>query len=73
MNAAARFEMPVIAHIYPRDFSEGGEGKIVFTPDQIAYAVRIGFETGVDVIKVGYTGDFESVPARRSAPARYRW
>ena len=35
-------------------------GKIVFTPDQIAYAVRIGFETGVDVIKVGYTGDFDS-------------
>lgn len=59
VNAAARFEMPVIAHIYPRDFSEGG-GKIVFTPDQIAYAVRIGFETGVDVIKVGYTGDFDS-------------
>ncbi len=58
VNAAARFEMPVIAHVYPRDFSDGG--KIVFTPDQIAYAVRIGFETGVDVIKVGYTGDFES-------------
>jgi class I fructose-bisphosphate aldolase len=58
VNAAARFEMPVIAHVYPRDFSDGG--KIVFTPDQIAYAVRIGFETGVDVIKVGYTGDFDS-------------
>lgn len=59
VNAAARFEMPVVAHVYPRDFSDGS-GKIVFTPDQIAYAVRIGFETGVDVIKVGYTGDFES-------------
>ena len=58
VNAAARFEMPVIAHVYPRDFANGG--KIVFTPDEIAYAVRIGFETGVDVIKVGYTGDFES-------------
>ena len=58
VNAAARYEMPVIAHVYPRDFSDGG--KIVFTPDQIAYAVRIGFETGVDVIKVGYTGDFAS-------------
>ena len=63
VNAAARFEMPVIAHVYPRDFSDGG--KIVFTPDQIAYAVRIGFETGVDVIKVGYTGDFELVPGDR--------
>ena len=58
VNAAARFEMPVVAHVYPRDFSDGG--KIVFTPDEIAYAVRIGFEAGVDVIKVGYTGDFDS-------------
>ena len=58
VNAAARFEMPVIAHVYPRDFSDGG--KIVFTPDEIAYAVRIGYETGVDVVKVGYTGDFDS-------------
>jgi class I fructose-bisphosphate aldolase len=30
VNAAARFEMPVVAHVYPRDFSDGG--KIVFTP-----------------------------------------
>jgi class I fructose-bisphosphate aldolase len=58
VRAAARFEMPVVAHIYPRDFADGG--KIVFTPDQIAYAVRVGLETGVDVIKVGYTGDFDS-------------
>lgn len=58
VNSAARFEMPVIAHVYPRDFSNGT--KIVFTPDEIAYAVRIGFETGVDIIKVGYTGDFSS-------------
>jgi class I fructose-bisphosphate aldolase len=50
--------MPVVAHIYPRDYSQGG--KIVFTPDEIAYAVRIGMETGVDIIKVGYTGDFAS-------------
>lgn len=58
VSAAARYGMPVIAHVYPRDMSDGG--KIVFTPDQIAYAVRIGLETGVDVIKVGYTGDFAS-------------
>lgn len=58
VNQAARFEMPVVAHVYPRDFSNGG--KIVFTPDEIAYAVRIGFETGVDILKVGYTGDFDS-------------
>jgi len=55
---AHRFGMPVVAHIYPRDFSDGP--KIVFTPDSIAYAVRIGIETGVDVIKVGYPGDIEA-------------
>lgn len=55
---AHRFGMPVVAHIYPRDFT--GEPTIVFTPDSIAYAVRIGIETGVDVIKVGYPGDKEA-------------
>lgn len=52
---AAPYELPVVAHIYPRDYSDGG--KIVFTPEQIAWAVRCGIETGVDVIKVGYPGD----------------
>ncbi|TIV44770.1 MAG: aldolase, partial [Mesorhizobium sp.] len=58
VNAAARYGMPVVAHIYPRDFTDGA--KIIFTPDEIAYAARIGYESGVDVIKIGYTGDFES-------------
>lgn len=57
VNAAARFGMPIVAHIYPRDFTDGA--KIVFTPEEIAYAARIGIETGVDVIKIGYTGDFD--------------
>lgn len=52
---AAPYDMPVVAHIYPRDYSDGV--RIVFTPDEIAYAVRVGIETGVDVIKVGYPGD----------------
>ncbi len=52
---AAPYEIPVVAHIYPRDYTDGV--KIVFTPDEIAYAVRVGIETGVDVIKVGYPGD----------------
>lgn len=55
VRAAAPYELPVVAHIYPRDYSDGV--KIVFTPDEIAYAVRVGIETGVDVIKVGYPGD----------------
>ena len=55
VRAAAPFDLPVVAHIYPRDYSDGV--KIVFTPEEIAYAVRVGIETGVDVIKVGYPGD----------------
>ena len=55
VRAAAPYELPVVAHIYPRDYSDGV--KIVFTPEEIAYAVRVGIETGVDVIKVGYPGD----------------
>jgi len=55
VRAAAPYDIPVVAHIYPRDYTDGV--KIVFTPDEIAYAVRVGIETGVDVIKVGYPGD----------------
>jgi fructose-bisphosphate aldolase, class I len=54
--AAAKVEMPVVAHIYPRDYS--GEVPVIrFVPEEIAWAVRCGVETGVDVIKVGYPGD----------------
>jgi class I fructose-bisphosphate aldolase len=59
VNEAARFDLPVIAHIYPRDFS-GPTPKIVFDPEGIMWAARIGIEAGVDVIKVGYTGDVKS-------------
>ena len=48
--------MPVVAHIYPRDYSSGVP-VIRFVPEEIAWAVRCGVETGVDVIKVGYPGD----------------
>jgi fructose-bisphosphate aldolase, class I len=54
--AAAKLEMPVVAHIYPRDYSS--EVPVIrFVPEEIAWAVRCGVETGVDVIKVGYPGD----------------
>ena len=55
VRASHKYEMPIVAHIYPRDYSDGV--KIVFTPEEIAWAVRCGIETGVDVIKVGYVGD----------------
>ena len=59
VKQAAHYDLPVIAHIYPRDFS-GPTPRIVFDPEGIMWAVRIGLEAGVDVIKVGYTGDVDS-------------
>jgi len=53
VRAAAKLEVPIVAHVYPRN----ADKQIIFTPEEIAYAVRIGLETGVDVIKVGYPGD----------------
>lgn len=69
VNKAAALEMPVIAHIYPRNYA--GEPRIEFTPEQIAWAVRVGLETGVDVIKVGYPGDaaaFKDIVAMTPVP-----
>jgi fructose-bisphosphate aldolase, class I len=59
VRKAAPFELPVIAHIYPRDFS-GATPRIICDPESILWATRIGIEAGVDVIKVGYTGDVGS-------------
>lgn len=59
VEQAARFDLPVIAHIYPRDFG-GSTPRIIFDPESILWAARIGIELGVDVIKVGYTGDVAS-------------
>lgn len=69
VREAARVEMPVVAHIYPRNYD--GEPRIEFTPEQIAWAVRVGIETGVDVIKVGYPGDlaaFKEIVAGSPVP-----
>ena len=50
--------LPVMAHIYPRDFSNGA--RIVHDPENILWAVRCGIECGADVIKVPFTGDAAS-------------
>jgi DhnA family fructose-bisphosphate aldolase class Ia len=42
----------------PGDFSPGA--KIVYDPESIMWATRVGIECGADVIKVGYTGDVAS-------------
>lgn len=57
--AAARYDLPVIAHIYPRVFEPEG-ARIVHDPDNIAWAHRVGVECGADVIKIAYTGDVAS-------------
>jgi len=56
VRQAAHFEMPVICHVYPRDFS-GQVPKVSYAPDDIAWAVHCGMEAGADVIKVPYCGD----------------
>jgi len=58
VTEAAKYDLPVIAHIYPRDFSNGAE--IVHDPESIMWATRVGIECGADVIKVAYTGDVSS-------------
>jgi len=58
VELANRINYPIIAHIYPRDFS--GTPKIVYDPENIMWAVRCGIECGADVIKVPFTGDVAS-------------
>jgi class I fructose-bisphosphate aldolase len=58
VTAAAKYDLPVIAHIYPRDFTHGA--KIVHDAESIMWATRVGIECGADVIKVGYSGDVAS-------------
>lgn len=63
VREAAPFDLPVIAHVYPRRFGGGpaagfAEGASISTdPEDIAWAVRCAAENGVDVVKVPYCGD----------------
>ncbi len=57
--AAARFEMPVICHIYPRTF-RNGRPEVSFEPEDIAWAVHCAVEAGADVVKVPYCGTVAS-------------
>ena len=58
VEEARRISLPVIAHLYPRDFT--GTPRIVHDPENILWAVRCGNEMGADVIKVPFTGDADS-------------
>ncbi len=55
VRAAARFDLPVICHIYPRDLSDAP--RVSYAPEDIAWAVRCAVEAGVDVVKTPYCGD----------------
>ena len=55
VREAAHFEIPVICHIYPRDFTD--TPRISFAPEDVAWAVRCAVEVGVDVVKAPYCGD----------------
>jgi class I fructose-bisphosphate aldolase len=59
VTEASRYDLPVIAHIYPRVYDDGN-ARIVHDAENIAWAVRSGIECGADIIKVGYTGDVQS-------------
>jgi fructose-bisphosphate aldolase, class I len=58
VREAARYEMPVICHIYPRDLS--GPPRICYAPEEIAWAVRCAVEAGANVVKTPYCGDVEA-------------
>jgi class I fructose-bisphosphate aldolase len=65
VREAARFEMPVICHMYPRDFTGGGHNvsfhtEISYRPEDVAWAARCAVEVGADVVKVPYCGDVKS-------------
>ena len=55
VREAARFELPVICHIYPRRFD--GEPSVSYEPADVAWAVRCAVEVGADVVKAPYCGD----------------
>ena len=58
VEEADHIGLPVIAHIYPRNFSKGAA--MVFDHENILWAVRCGIECGADVIKVPFTGEVQS-------------
>jgi class I fructose-bisphosphate aldolase len=69
VRRAERYQLPVFAHIYPRQYGE--TVRIVSDPDNIAWAVRCGIECGADVVKVAYPGDaaaFRDIVAACPAP-----
>ncbi len=57
VREAERFDLPVICHIYPRDIASG---RILYDPDDVAWAVRCAVEAGADIVKTPYCGDIRA-------------
>ena len=53
----SKWNLPIGAEMLPRGFEPAEDGR---TPENIAFACRIGAELGADFIKTEYTGDKES-------------
>ncbi len=56
VEQAAFYDLPVVAHVYPRVFGEKGVS-ISTRPEDIAWVVRCAVEVGVDIVKAPYCGD----------------
>jgi class I fructose-bisphosphate aldolase len=56
VREAARFEIPVICHVYPRTFRDERPA-ISYAVEDIAWAVHCAVEAGADVVKTPYCGD----------------
>jgi DhnA family fructose-bisphosphate aldolase class Ia len=55
VSDAYTWGMPLVAEMLPKGFDTGA-----WTPENIAFACRLGAEYGADIIKTQYTGDKES-------------
>lgn len=56
-DEAHRLGIPVLAHIYPRGLQSKEDW---LKPENLIYAVRLGAELGVDIVKTMYSGDPDS-------------
>lgn len=64
---ASSYGMPLIAHIYPRGTAITEKKD----PDAVAYAVRLGAELGIDIIKTNWNGSQEAfAKAVQCCPAK---
>ncbi len=59
VDDADRFDLPVMAHVYPHDFSYADKPSVLTDHESILWAVRCGVEYGADVIKTPFTGDVD--------------